>query len=121
MQENHTTSNKTTWPLCCRISYRNSRTRRHLKCKQTKFDSKAGTTARALALKKTSSASRNIGPSIKVSIALAVVPALLSNLFCLQIVRLAPSLDLVMSSGTPPLDSSYLERQSVGSFSEWPR
>ena len=61
MQENHTTSNKTTWPLCCRISCRNSRTRRHLKCKQNKFDSKAGTTARAIAL--------------------AVVPALLSNLF----------------------------------------
>ena len=48
MQENHTTSNKTTWPLCCRISCRNSRTRRHLKCKQNKFDSKAGTTARAI-------------------------------------------------------------------------
>ena len=27
MQENHTTSNKTTWPLCCRISCRNSRER----------------------------------------------------------------------------------------------
>ena len=33
MQENHTTSNKTTWPLCCRISCTNSRTRRHLKCR----------------------------------------------------------------------------------------
>ena len=43
MQENHTTSNKTTWLVCCRISCRNSRTRRHLNCKQNKFDSKAGT------------------------------------------------------------------------------
>ena len=41
-------SNKTTWPLCCRISCRNSRTRRHLKCKQNQFDSEAGTTARAI-------------------------------------------------------------------------
>ena len=31
MQENHTTSNKTTWLVCCRISWRNSRTRRHLR------------------------------------------------------------------------------------------
>ena len=48
MQENHTTSNKTTWLVCCRISCRNSRTRRQLKCKQNKFDTKAGTTARAI-------------------------------------------------------------------------
>ena len=48
MQENHTTSNKTTWLVCCRISCRNSRTRRHLKCRQNKFDSKAGSTARVI-------------------------------------------------------------------------
>ena len=48
MQENHTTSTKTTWPLCCPIPCRNSRTRRHLKRKQNQFDSKAGITARAI-------------------------------------------------------------------------
>ena len=34
MQENHTTSNKTTWLVCCWISCRNSRTRGDFKCKQ---------------------------------------------------------------------------------------